>query len=142
MTDSDRTINTILWDYPNLPVLVSHGGVGIGPFRSPRTTDVKLVRRIAARGGLFGVGLWEHAILKPEPQCAAGMIRLGIADEDIGANHLCLGSDMDGAVKTAFAANHWALLTNELREKETEEDIRKVMGGNVIRFFLRNLPAE
>jgi microsomal dipeptidase-like Zn-dependent dipeptidase len=69
------------------------------------------------------------------------MIRRCIADPQLGSQHVALGGDMDGSVKAAFAANHYALLTAELGAL-TETDLRDVMGGNVLRYFLQHLPAR
>lgn len=138
---SDQSTCEILKEFPRLPVMVSHGGVSIGGVEESRTTPVDLVRDIVARGGVFGIGLWGEAIGKPEPENAAAMIRACIADPGIGAGGIALGSDMDGAVKTAFAANHYALLTEELKDLPPDA-LRRVMGGNVIVFYLKHLPGR
>lgn len=139
---SDATTGQILTEFPGLPVMVSHGGVSVAGFETSRTTRVDLVRRIVARGGVFGIGLWAEAVGKPELERAAEMIRACVADPAIGPGGIALGSDMDGSVKTAFAANHYALLTDELKKRLSPGELRQVMGGNAIRFYLRHLPTE
>lgn len=56
--------------------------------------------------------------------------------------HVALGSDYDGTVTTAFDTSELAILTQTMLERGfSEEEIRLVMGGNVRRFLLENLPA-
>jgi len=54
---------------------------------------------------------------------------------------VALGSGFDSAVKTPFDASGLVKLTEALLRKGlTEEQIRKVMGENVLRFYRDNLP--
>ena len=47
-----------------------------------------------------------------------------------------------GAVTTPLAANDLAYLTSALLKRGlSEDDIRAVMGGNTVRYFLEHLPA-
>ena len=56
-------------------------------------------------------------------------------------NHVSLGSDFDGAVSVPFDTSELAVLVEEMLTAEfTDEEIRKVMGGNIKRFLLENLP--
>ena len=60
-----------------------------------------------------------------------------------GADHVALGSDFDGTVKTPFDASGVARITEALlNEKFSEEDIRKIMGENVARVLRETLPKE
>ena len=61
----------------------------------------------------------------------------------IGVDHVSLGSDYDGATSVRFDTSEIAILTEEMRNANfTEEEITKVMGGNVVRFMRDNLPRE
>lgn len=52
-------------------------------------------------------------------------------------------SDYDGAVKVPFATDDLVYLTQGLiDEKFTDEEIRKIMGGNNIRLLLKGLPSK
>ena len=142
---SDRTIADVLRCYPRMPLLISHTGIAFNPLvgdqKEMRLNSVKQVRQIAQRGGLIGIGLWPEAVGDAEPENVARMIKRCIKDPGIGSKHVVLGSDMDGAVEAAFAANNWSMLTEELRDLP-EGTLRDVMGGNTIRFFLEHLPEE
>ncbi|HEY0101010.1 MAG TPA: membrane dipeptidase [Pyrinomonadaceae bacterium] len=59
----------------------------------------------------------------------------------IGARHVGLGSDFDGAVAQPFDASGLAQITNALlAEGFGEEEIKMIMGGNVLRVFAEHLP--
>ena len=54
---------------------------------------------------------------------------------------MALGSDWDGAVTTPIDASDLAYLTSALINRGlTVDEIRAVMGGNTIRYFLQHLP--
>ena len=58
-------------------------------------------------------------------------------------DELGLGSDFDGSVSAPFSAAEILVLTQALlNTKFTRPQIEKVMGGNVKRLFLDNLPAN
>jgi microsomal dipeptidase-like Zn-dependent dipeptidase len=53
-----------------------------------------------------------------------------------GIDHVALGSDFDGAVTTAFDAAGLAHITQALVDRGFRpDDIRKVMGGNLLRLL-------
>jgi microsomal dipeptidase-like Zn-dependent dipeptidase len=59
----------------------------------------------------------------------------------IGVEHVALGSDFDGAVVEPFDSTGLVTITDELLAQGFSEDqIRLIMGGNVLRFFRANLP--
>jgi len=97
------------------------------------------MQAIAAAGGLVGVGYWEGAVCDASPAGIAGAIRYGI--ELLGVDHIALGSDYDGTVKTHFDTAELAVLTQAMLEANfSETEIRAVMGGNVLRFLREQLP--
>jgi len=54
---------------------------------------------------------------------------------------VALGSDYDGSVTTQFDCTGFNLLVEEmLNQGFTEEEIRGIMGENMKRFLLKNLP--
>ncbi|MEM9208054.1 MAG: dipeptidase [Pseudomonadota bacterium] len=127
-------------DLNNRPVILSHGGLK-GACDTPRNLSDGLMRRIAAEGGLLGIGFWDAAICDPRP---AGVVRaIRYAIDLLGEDHVALGSDYDGTVAVTFHSGELVVLTDEmLRAGFTETEIRKVMGENVKRFMLENLPNE
>jgi microsomal dipeptidase-like Zn-dependent dipeptidase len=59
-----------------------------------------------------------------------------------GAAHVALGSDWDGSVGVPFDAGNVVHLTNALLEAGmAEDDLRLVMGENVLRVLGEVLPA-
>ena len=88
---------------------------------------------------MIGVGYWDAAICEANPSAVVSAIRYGI--DLIGEDHVALGSDYDGTVKTMFDTSELSVLTDGmLKAGFTETEIRKVMGGNMMRFLAENLP--
>lgn len=120
------------------PVIVSHTGFQ-GQCDSPRNISDDLMRQVAAAGGLVGVGFWESAVCDATPAGIAAAIVYGV--DLLGAEHVALGSDFDGAVKTRLDATEIAAVTQALLDAGVDaQTIRLVMGENAIRFFMENLP--
>ena len=106
---------------------------------SPRNLSDEQILKITNKGGLIGVGYWDEAAGDITPQGIAKTIR-HLADL-AGTNHISLGSDFDGSVHTFFDVAKISLLTEALlHDGFTEDEIRKIMGGNQIDFLLSNLP--
>jgi membrane dipeptidase len=54
---------------------------------------------------------------------------------------VALGSDFDGATRTYFDASDLVLVTDALLSAGFREDeVRRIMGGNVVRLLLDALP--
>lgn len=120
------------------PPILSHTGFR-GHCDSPRNLPDELMRLVADRGGLIGVGFWAEAVCDPSPRGIAQAIRYGV--DLLGADHVALGSDFDGAVRTRLDASELAALTAALLDLGMDPAvIRKVMGENARRFFSRELP--
>lgn len=120
------------------PVVVSHTGMK-GACDSPRNVPDALMREIAARGGVVGIGFWDGAVCDPSPKSVVRSIRYAI--DTLGVDHVALGSDYDGATQVAFDASELAVLTHEMRAAGfSGDEIRKVMGANTVRLFLSLLP--
>ena len=61
----------------------------------------------------------------------------------VGEGYVAFGSDCDGSVPTPFDVANMVVLTQALLDaKFTQLQIEKVMGENVKRLFLDNLPAK
>lgn len=127
-------------DMATRPVVVSHTGVR-GACDSVRNLSDQLMKRIAAQGGLIGIGYWEGAICDISPAGVAASIAYAI--DLVGEDHVALGSDYDGATQVAFDTSQLVLLTDALlKAGVNEEAIAKVMGGNLIAFLRANLPSR
>ena len=122
------------------PVIISHGGVRSDCAASKKRNlpDAQLVQ-IAQNGGLLGVGYFHGAICDITPAGIADAIIKAI--NLMGPDAVALGSDFDGAVKTALDTSELAAITQALRDRGVKETtIRKVMGENVQRFLRENMP--
>lgn len=120
------------------PVMLSHGGFR-GVCDRGRNLDDALMREIAAHGGLVGVGFWDGAVCDATPRGVVRSLRYGI--DLMGVDHVALGSDWDGGTEVPFDAAGLPVLTQEMLDAGfTEDEIRKVLGGNAVRFLLDNLP--
>lgn len=123
----------------NTPLIVSHTGF-YGHCDSARNISDELMLRIAAGGGIIGVGYWDAAVCDATPKGIVSAIRYGI--DLVGENHVALGSDFDGSVAAPFDASELAVLTQEmLNQNFTETEIRKTMGENMMRYLATNLPG-
>ncbi|MBK7951216.1 MAG: membrane dipeptidase [Deltaproteobacteria bacterium] len=121
------------------PVVVSHTGVR-GTCDNARNLSDDQLRRIAARGGVIGLGFWGIAACGTRPadiaRSIAHVVRI------VGADHAALGSDYDGATTVGFDVRRLASLTQALVDVGlSEAQIRKVLGENARRLLAATLPA-
>jgi membrane dipeptidase len=128
------------------PLVVSHTGVmGIAPHK--RNISDKHIRGIVRTGGIVCIGYFKPAIPYRHPQTIAETIYyvIDLLNKDglHGIDHVALGSDFDGAVRTPFDTRGIVLITEELLSPKyglSEQDIRNVMGGNILRLLMETLP--
>ncbi len=136
---SAKTIDDVL-DIATRPVVVSHTGVQ-ATCAGSRNIDDRQILRIADNGGVIGIGFFNAAVCGIEPSQIVRAVR-HVADL-VGVEHVGIGSDFDGAVRTAFDASGLAQLTQALlSEGFTEEEIRGIMGGNALKVIRGGLPAS
>jgi microsomal dipeptidase-like Zn-dependent dipeptidase len=134
---SARTIDDVL-AMATRPVVVSHTGVRATCDNARNLSDDQL-RRIAATGGVIGIGYWDTAVCGDDAAAIGRAIAHAVSV--VGAAHVGLGSDFDGAVTVPFDTTGVVLLVDALlAEGLSEEDIAKVMGGNVVRLLAASLP--
>lgn len=134
---SSRTIDDVL-AIATRPVVVSHTGVK-GTCDNNRNLSDDQLKRIAATGGLIGIGFWDTAVCGEDAAHIAKAIRY--TAKLIGVEHVGLGSDFDGSVKAPFDTSGDALITEALIiEGFSDEDIAKKMGGNVLKILSEQLP--
>ncbi len=120
------------------PLLVSHSGIH-SYCEVKRNFPDDLMREIAAKGGIIGMGYWADVTCGDiTPDGIADMILAGI--KAVGEDHISLGSDFDGSVATAFDTSELPALTDALLRKGlSEAQIGKIMGGNMLRVFRQTL---
>ncbi len=120
------------------PVVASHTGVK-GVCDNSRNLRDEHLDGIAATGGVVGIGFWDTASGGKGPEWIARSIAYAV--ERIGAEHVGLGSDWDGAVEVPFDAANLVILTEQLLQAGLDEGaIRLVMGENVLRLLGAVLP--
>ena len=113
------------------PVISSHGGV-LGTCKINRNLSDDEIRGIAKTGGVIGIAYFRGAICSIDPKDAAKAI--AYVRDLVGIDYVGLGSDFDGATVVSFDASQVAVITQALLDLNfSEDDIRKVMGGNVLR---------
>lgn len=135
---SHKTIADVL-DITRQPLIFSHGGVK-GTCDTNRNLTGAEVTAIAATGGLIALGAWDAAAcgVTPADLAAAMAYVKGL----VGAQHVAIGSDFDGAVKTAFTLSEYDVLVEELLKRGfTPAEIEAVMIGNAARVFSAILPS-
>jgi microsomal dipeptidase-like Zn-dependent dipeptidase len=121
------------------PVVASHTGVR-GIVDNARNLSDAQLEGIAATGGVVGIGFWPTATGGEDAAAIARSIAYAV--ERIGADHVALGSDWDGAVPVPFDAAGTVRLTEALLDAGLDEAaIRAVMGENVLRLLATTLPA-
>ena len=121
------------------PVLVSHTGVK-ATCNNPRNLSDQELQAVARTGGVIGIGLWDTATCGTDAKATAKAIRHAVSVA--GVDHVALGSDFDGAVTAPFDSSGWVLVTDALlQEGFSEQEIRKIMGENVVRVLMETLPC-
>ena len=134
---SEQVVEDVL-NVVNQPLLVSHTGF-YGHCESSRNINDPLMKKIASNGGMIAIGYWHGAVCGNSPKAVAQAIKYGV--DLVGSKHLSLGSDFDGAVMPSFDTSELSALTHELLLIGlSEEDIRLVMGLNMLNFLKDNLP--
>ena len=120
------------------PLLVSHTGVE-GTCPGTRNLSDAHLQRIAATGGVIGIGYWDTAVC--DTSVAAIVKAIRYTSDKIGVEHVGLGSDFDGSIHAPFDVTGLAQLTEGLLKAGfNQQEIAAIMGGNVLRLLLANLP--
>jgi membrane dipeptidase len=134
---SPRTIDDVL-TIATRPVVDSHTGLR-GVCDNQRNLTDEQARRIAATGGVIGIGFWDAATCGREARAAARTMRY--AANLVGVEHVALGSDFDGAVTEPFDATGVVEITQALLDEGfSDEEVALIMGGNVRRLLSETLP--
>lgn len=136
---SGPTIDEVL-TLAKRPVMMSHTGVR-GTCANGRNLSDAQLKRIAAQGGLVGIGFWNTAVCGKDVQAIARAIKHAVSV--MGVEHVAYGSDFDGAVTTAIDAAGLPRLTQALLDAGlSPAQIRRIAGENVRDFLLKNLPDD
>lgn len=132
------------------PFVLSHTGLteiagGRSRWRrysaATRNIPASVATQIGQVGGLVGIVLSTLLLGGGNPSDAVATIRLAI--ESAGEDHVAIGSDMDGALHTIIDVDGLPGLTDALLESGLAENVvRKVVGGNAVRFLELALPEQ
>ena len=122
------------------PIFISHGGtISHCPRTRNRNLPDDILKEIARRGGIIGIGYFEGVICDISPKGVAAAIIHAV--DLLGPDAVALGSDFDGSVITSFDTSELAALTHELLSQGMDEaTLRKVMGENATNYFATYLP--
>ncbi len=135
---SEQTVSDVL-AMTDRAIVVSHTGFK-GHCDTARNISDDLMQQIAQNGGLIAVGYWAGAVCGEDPKAVVGAMKYGMSL--VGEDHISLGSDYDGTVTTGFDTSELAALTQEmLNQGFTENQIRKIMGGNMLKLLKQQLPS-
>ena len=115
------------------PVMLSHSNLNSGAVKSPRFISVEQARMVAATGGVIGAwpaGIGSETLLDFVEQI------LALVDA-VGADHVGVGSDMDGNYKPVLTdyADFPLLAAALLFRGLSEAEVVNILGGNFLRLF-------
>lgn len=134
---SPKTIDDVL-QITSRPVVVSHTGVQ-GTCEGNRNLSDSQVHQIAASGGVIGIGFWRTAVCGDDVDAIIQAIRY--VTDQVGVEHVALGSDFDGAVRVPFDVSQMDQITQGLQKNGfTNSQIKKIMGLNVLNLLQQYLP--
>jgi membrane dipeptidase len=137
------------------PVMASHSNC-----RAYVPTDRQLsdpmIKALIARGGVIGMNFYDKFLLAPEEYGSrratlADLIRhiRHIADLAGNANHVAIGTDMDGGLGRDQIPQEIQTSADLPKIADTlsdagfgDDDVANIMGGNWLRFFRHHLPAS
>ncbi len=120
------------------PVLASHSNA-FAVAGTARNLRPPLLEAIAAKGGLVGVMFHGPFVVKGVPATRAHVVAQARHLVDtIGADHVGLGSDWDGKIKSPeglTGAPDLPALVADLAAELPADDVRRVSGGSFLRFW-------
>jgi microsomal dipeptidase-like Zn-dependent dipeptidase len=124
--------------FATTPIVSSHTGVR-GTCDNQRNLSDDHLKGVAKTGGVVGIGFWDIAVCEFSPKAIVNAIKY--TADLVGVDHVALGSDFDGGIKSPFDASGMAQITEELlKQGFSESDIRKIMGENTLRVLGEILP--
>jgi len=120
-------------DATSKPVLFSHGNAHALCPHSRNLTDDQL-RALARNGGVIGLSFVPFFIDAQNPSLERFLDHVDHVCTVAGVDHAGLGSDFDGGgTVMAEVSDLWQVTEGLLQRGYNEADIRKILGGNVLR---------
>lgn len=139
LSHASTTLIDDILSHSTRPLLVTHTGVQTVCQASHRNLSDQHIKQVAKTGGVIGIGFWPTASCTNDISGTIKAIQYVI--NLVGEDYVALGSDFDGNVQVPFTSNEMLRLTDALvKAKFTESQIKKIMGSNITRLLLENLP--
>ena len=136
---SSTTIDEVV-QLTQRPVIISHTGVK-GTCDNERNLSDRQLHQIAQTGGVIGIGFWRTAVCGDDVQAIVRAIRYTV--DQVGIEHVALGSDFDGAVAMPLDVTQLSQITQALQvEGFSDTEIHQIMGENVLQLFQYLLPER
>jgi len=121
------------------PVYSSHTGVYATCSKARNLPD-SMIKKIAQREGVIGIGFFEGAICGNALEDIVRAIKH--VRDLVGSEYVGLGSGWDVASLAITPTELPDLAQALLDQGFSEKEVRDVMGRNITRFFLENLPSK
>eukprot|EP01097_Dermamoeba_algensis_P006429 TRINITY_DN4027_c0_g1_i1.p1 TRINITY_DN4027_c0_g1~~TRINITY_DN4027_c0_g1_i1.p1 ORF type:complete len:195 (-),score=55.64 TRINITY_DN4027_c0_g1_i1:60-575(-) len=136
---SEALINDVL-AIAKRPVVVSHTGVR-AICNNVRNLRDNHIRAIAKTGGVIAIAYFKPAICGDD-ELKSIVDSIEHVKNVVGAEHVALGSDFDGAVRTPFDTTGLVYITSELMKRGFDEtEIKMIMGENIRNLLVQYLPS-
>lgn len=137
---SEKTSFDVL-EISTKPIIASHSSAK-AVYNHPRNVSDKLMRAIAAKGGVIQVCLYSPFLKKSGQATISDAVdHIDYIVKTVGIDYVGIGSDFDGGSELldAKGANDLPQITMELlRRGYSEKAIAKIWGGNLMRVLNRN----
>jgi microsomal dipeptidase-like Zn-dependent dipeptidase len=105
-----------------------------------RNVPAAVVAEVGSRGGIVGVVLASQLVGGDDLPAIERTVRAAVSAA--GDEHVAIGSDMDGALRTVIDVEGLPALTSQLLESGLDPTVvAGVMGENAVRFLSASLPA-
>jgi membrane dipeptidase len=154
--DTSHLAEDSFWQLLDLtpgPVMASHSNCRAIVSTDRQLSD-EMIRALARRGGVIGINFFDRFLLPPDQQ---GKRRATLADVALharricdlagSANHVAIGTDMDGGLGRDEIPIEIETSADLPRVAEAlssagfnDVDVTAIMGGNWLAFFARSLP--
>jgi len=135
---SNQGIEDVL-NMTDRPVYSSHTGVYATCAKSRNLPD-PMIKKIAQREGVIGIGFFAGAICGNALEDTVRAIKH--VRDLVGSEYVALGSGWDVAPLAILPTGLPDLTEALLEQGFSEKEVRDVMGRNIVRFFLENLPSK
>ena len=135
------------WDVieeSSAPIIASHSNAE-AICAHPRNLDDDQIRALAKNGGVMGMNFCPPFVSPNEVVTLDEMLdHVDHIVKLVGADHVGIGSDFDGIGSTPVGLENVSCMINFTRglvaRGYSDEDIKKILGGNYLRVFQQILP--